>query len=136
MSCTYVFNYIKNSRFLYDSLKNDSVALFEPGVLYYRAYYFGKISAQFNNDSTLCKLFCGNADQKFYKKEWSKQIGGLIKIGFFEMDIYWALQKLGDKKTRISLTTSQSPKIWIPQWLVEIAPKSIFPGMLRDLAAY
>jgi len=130
------FKFMKNSHLLYDSLINDSIALFEPGVLYYRAYYFGRISEEFNYDSTLCKLFCGNADQKYYKKEWSKQIGGLIKIGFNEMDIYWTLQKLGDSTTRISLTTSQSPKIWIPQWLMEIASKGIFPGMLRDLVAY
>lgn len=130
------FKFMKNSRFLYDSLKKDSVALFEPGVLYYRAYYFGKIFAEFSNDSTLCKLYCGDADQKLYKKEWAKQIGGLIKIGFNEMDIYWTLQKLANNKTRISLTTSQSPKVWIPQWLMQIASKSIFPGMLRDLEAY
>jgi hypothetical protein len=130
------FKFMKGSRFLYDSAKNDSVALFEPGVLYYRAYYFGKIAADFNTDSTKCILYCGNADQKRYKKLWSKQIGGLIKIGFYEMDIYWTLQKLTDNKIRISLTTSQAPGIWIPQWLMEIASKGIFPGMLRDLEAY
>jgi len=130
------FKFMKNSRFLYDSNPMDTVALFEPGVLYYRAYYFGKISEEFNNDSTRCTLYCGNADQKRYKKEWSKQIGGLIKIGFNEMDIYWRLQRLANNKTRISLTTSQSPKIWIPQWLMEIASKNIFPGMLRELVTY
>lgn len=130
------FKFMKSSRFLYDSTKKDSVALFEPGVLYYRAYYFGKISADFNTDSTKCILYCGNADQKRYKKLWSKQIGGLIKIGFDEMDIYWTLQKITNNRTRISLTTSQAPGIWIPQWLMEIASKGIFPGMLRELAAY
>jgi ribosome-associated toxin RatA of RatAB toxin-antitoxin module len=130
------FGFMKRSRFLYDSITRDSVALFEPGVLYYRAYYFGKISDTFNSDSTKCILYCGNADQKKYKHLWSKQIGGLIKIGFHEMDIYWTIQKLSNDCTRISLTTSQAPAIWIPQWLMEIAVKGIFPGMLQDLEEY
>jgi hypothetical protein len=114
----------------------DSIALFEAGVLWYRAYYFGKISEEYSADSTLCILHCGNANQKKCKKTWRKEIGGLIRIGFHYMEIFWKIENRGEGKSRISLTTSQAPAVWIPQWLMEIGAKKIFPGMLRDIEAF
>jgi hypothetical protein len=127
------FKFMKEAGFV---SKQDSIALFEAGVLWYRAYYFGKISDEYSEDSTICILRCGNANQKECKKAWTKEIGGLIKIGFHKMDISWKIEDKGEGKSRISLTTSQAPAVWIPQWLMKIAVKKIFPGMLRDIEDY
>lgn len=127
------FSFMKESDFVSGENSQDSIALFEAGVLWYRAYYFGRISAEFPEDSTWCFLRCGNANQKECKDAWRKDIGGLIKIGFHDMEIFWKIEDRGNGISRISLTTSQSPAVWIPQWLMEIGAKNIFPGMLRDI---
>lgn len=127
------FGFMKEAEFVSEE---DSLALFEAGVLWYRAYYFGKISEEYSEDSTICILRCGNANQKDCKKAWKKEIGGLIKIGFHEMEIFWKIEDRGEGKSRISLTTSQAPAVWIPQRLMEIGAKQIFPGMLRDIEEY
>ena len=86
------FGFIRESGFV---SRKDSIALFEAGILWYRAYYFGRISEEFSVDSSTCILRCGNANQKDCKEAWRKEIGGLIKIGFHDMEIFWKIEDRG-----------------------------------------
>ena len=127
------FRFMKRSEFVDYKEVADSVALFEAGVAFYVAWYAGQISHVERTDRKECRLICGGMDQRLFRKEWKGNIGGIIRIGSHGVYLEWRIRDLGDGKTRVALTVSQAPAVYIPRWLLKIASRSIFPGMLREL---
>lgn len=127
------FAFMKRSEFVTSESIGDSVALFEVGVAFYVAWYAGriiKVCNEFNND---CRLICGNIDQKLFKDVWDGKIGGLIRIRSHDVYLEWRLRDEGMGRTRVSLTVYQAPVVYIPGWLLKVAARKIFPGMLTEL---
>ena len=102
----------------------------------YRVYFFGKIREEYAPDSGRYRVFCGDVEQKKYRREWRRRVRGLIKIGSRDVDIFWTVEKRGDTASRVSLTASQSFTTRIPNWMVSIGTNKIFRGMLKDLEKY
>jgi len=127
------FKFMKRSEFVSAESLGDSIALFEAGIALYISWYAGKISQRFSSDRTECRLICGNIDQRVFKDEWEGKITGFIKIRSHDVYMEWRIRDEGDRKTKISLTVAQAPVVYIPKWLLRIAAKNIFPGMLREL---
>lgn len=112
----------------------DTVRMFVGGYGLYRVYYFGTIREQQLGNAY--RIHCGDVDQKWYRKAWRKKVRGLIKIGSWDVDIFWTIEKRTDSTTRIGLTASQAFTTHIPNWMVSIGTNRIFKGMVKDFEAY
>jgi len=112
----------------------DTVRMFVGGYGLYRVYYFGTIREESIGEKY--RIHCGDVDQKLYRKAWRKKVRGLIKIGSYDVDIFWTIEKRTDQTTRIGLTASQAFTTHIPNWMVSIGTNRIFKGMVKDFEAY
>jgi hypothetical protein len=126
----------KADRIANKTTPTDSVTMFVGGYGLYRVYFFGKIRDEYTADSSRYRIFCGDVEQKQYRKAWKKKVRGLIKIGSHDVDIFWTAEKRSDSTTRVSLTASQAFTTPIANWMISIGTNRIFRGMLKDLEKY
>jgi hypothetical protein len=130
------FSFITRANEIDNEGGNDPVSMFVGGYGIYRIYFFGKIREEMAGDSTRYRVFCGNVEQKKYRKAWKKKVRGMVKIGSYDTDIFWTVEKRGASSSRVSLTASQSFTTRTPNWMVSIGTNKIFRGMLKDLETY
>ena len=130
------FNFISKAVDIEEGKSDDPVTMFTGVYGLYRIYFFGKIREEYSADSTRYRVFCGNVEQKDYRKAWRRRVKGLIKIGSHDVDIFWTVEKRSESSCRVSLTASQSFTTKIPNWMVSIGTNKIFRGMVKDLEKY
>ncbi len=130
------FSFITKANEIDNEKSDNPVSMFVGGYGIYRIYFFGKIREEMSGDSTRYRVFCGDVEQKLYKKAWRKKVKGMVKIGSYDTDIFWTVEKRGESSSRVSLTASQSFTTRTPNWMVSIGTNKIFRGMLKDLEKY
>ncbi|MBN1308928.1 MAG: hypothetical protein JXA18_13480 [Chitinispirillaceae bacterium] len=130
------FSFITKAVLINEGKDEGPVTMFIGAYGLYRVYFFGKIREEYSADSSHYKVFCGDVEQKKYRKSWRKRVRGMIKIGSHDVDIFWTVEKRGESSCRVSLTASQSFATRIPNWMVSIGTNKIFRGMLKDLEKY
>ncbi len=127
------FSFMSRSEFVSIPSMRDSIALFEVGFAFYVAWYAGRISRECVSGPEDCRLICGNVNQQTFRSSWNGTIGGLVQIRSHDVYIEWRVKNLGGNSTRIALSISQAPAVYIPQWLLKAAVGRIFPGMIVEL---
>jgi hypothetical protein len=130
------FTFIMKVAEIDDNTTTNPVTMFVGHYGLYRVYFFGKIREEYSPDSGRYRVFCGGVEQKKYRKAWRRRVRGLIKIGSWDVDIFWTVEKRGTAACRVSLTASQAFTTRIPNWMISIGTNRIFRGMLNDLEKY
>lgn len=129
------FKHILQAELYYDTLNGriDTSAFFVMGVPFAVSWFKGKRHARFSKDSTdyIVSLINNKADT--VSNIWKKNVKGFIKVGFHEVDMFFKIRQLDERRCRVALYASVAPTIWVPKWLFKVASKKVFPGMLTDM---
>ncbi|MBN1579026.1 MAG: hypothetical protein JW913_20860 [Chitinispirillaceae bacterium] len=130
------FSFTTKAVVVNDGEEEEPVTMFVGAYGLYRVYFFGKIREEYSSDSSRYRVFCGDVEQKKFRKAWRRRVRGMIRIGSHDVDIFWTVEKRGESSSRVSLTASQSFTTRTPNWMVSIGTNKIFRGMLKDLEKY
>ena len=130
-----VNSFVKKSEKISSAI-DTSAYLIVMGIGFVRSWFLCNIDSVRTTESGVYTLYVNKNKTPKTNEIVRKEERGALTVEYYEFSIYWKLQDLGNDRTRVALIACVNPKIWIPQWLVKVTSKVIYPSMLRDFEKY
>jgi hypothetical protein len=128
------FKFIKKSELINDYKDNsDRDAFFNvAGAAFAKALFIGSIDYAIDSLNGNRKIYYNKVQDVELNKKYFEKEKGILKIEFYEFNMYFTLKKINENETSTLLVGIVAPKIWIPKWLFRMTAYFLYPSILAD----